>query len=91
MGFTIYIRLTGGMKNILLSYFHTTLEKRQEVVPLLGAFVGFTREDYIKAIDSLSGNNIRAGWLSGWLGGSPTEAHLARTRTQSENVSEVGI
>ena len=75
------------VKNILLSYFHTPVDKRQEVIPLLGALVGFTQEEYKKAIDSLSNNNsnnARAGWLSGWLGASPATAQLGRTRTQSE-------
>ena len=37
------------VKNILLSYFHTPIDKRQEVVPLLGALVGFTQEEYQKS------------------------------------------
>jgi len=81
------------VKNILLSYFHTSFDKRQEVIPLLGALVGFTQEEYKKAIDSLStnnSNNARRGssWLTGWLGknsGAPGgRANLGRTRTQSE-------
>lgn len=80
------------VKNILLSYFHTPVDKRQEVVPLLGALVGFTQEEYKKAIDALSTNNSNnpkggAGWLTGWLGGNPQasgSANLTRVRTQSE-------
>ncbi len=81
------------MKNILLSYFHTPVDKRQEVIPLLGALVGFTQEEYKKAIDSLSTNNSNiarggSGWLTGWLGGNPGTpgggTNLGRTRTQSE-------
>jgi chromosome segregation ATPase len=83
------------VKNILLSYFHTPLDKRQEVIPLLGALVGFTQEEYRKAIDALSNSNSNSarggsGWLSGWLGGNQTTAagggapNAARTRTQSE-------
>jgi hypothetical protein len=81
------------VKNILLSYFHTPVDKRQEVIPLLGALVGFTQEEYKKAIDALSNNNSNtprggSGWLTGWLGGNPAAqgggANLARTRTQSE-------
>jgi len=81
------------VKNILLSYFHTPIDKRQEVIPLLGALVGFTQEEYKKAIDALSNNNSNSprggsGWLTGWLGGNPAApgggTNLARTRTQSE-------
>lgn len=79
------------VKNILLSYFHTPVDKRQEVVPLLGALVGFTQEEYRKAIDANStGNNPKAasGWLTGWLGGGASAASgpnaASRTRTQSE-------
>jgi hypothetical protein len=80
------------VKHILLSYFHTPLDKRQEVVPLLGALAGFTPEEYKKAIDSLSSNNSNStrrgsSWLTGWLGGNPAEegaANSGRTRTQSE-------
>ena len=78
------------VKNILLSYFHTPVDKRQEVIPLLGALVGFSQEEYKKAIDATANNssvNSRAGWLTGWLGANASEggAHLARTRTQSES------
>jgi hypothetical protein len=81
------------VKNILLSYFHTPVDKRQEVIPLLGALVGFTQEEYKKAIDSLSTHNSNSprggsGWLTGWLGGNPPAPggapNLPRTRTQSE-------
>jgi hypothetical protein len=81
------------VKNILLSYFHTPVDKRQEVVPLLGALVGFTQEEYKKAIDATSTNNSNnprgaSGWLTGWLGGNPAAAggaaNLGRARTQSE-------
>ena len=81
------------VKNILLSYFHTPVDKRQEVVPLLGALVGFTQEEYKKAIDATSNNNSNnprgaSGWLTGWLGGNPAAAggaaNLGRSRTQSE-------
>ena len=82
------------VKNILLSYFHTPIDKRQEVIPLLGALVGFTQEEYKKAIDSLSNNNSNnvrggSGWLSGWLGGNQagggaSSPNSSRTRTQSE-------
>jgi hypothetical protein len=79
------------VKNILLSFFHTPIDKRQEVIPLLGALVGFTQEEYKKAIDATSTNNSNnakggSGWLGGWLGGNPAgAANLTRTRTQSES------
>ena len=82
------------VKNILLSYFHTPLDKRQEVVPLLGALVGFTQDEYRKAIDAQANSNSNSakgsGWLSGWLGGNPAAGPgggPARTRTQSETPS----
>ena len=51
--------------------------------------VGFTLEEYKKAIDASSPNNINsARGGSGWLGGNPSAgggaANLVRTRTQSE-------
>ncbi|CAF0716449.1 unnamed protein product [Adineta steineri] len=83
------------VKNILLSFFHTPVDKRQEVIPLLGALVGFTQEEYKKAIDATSTNNSNnnmkggSGWLTGWLGGNPANggggpANTGRIRTQSE-------
>jgi chromosome segregation ATPase len=78
------------VKSILLSYFHTPVDKRQEVVPLLGALVGFTQDEYHKAIDATSpshgGRASGVGWLSGWLvGQTPTAAvNSTRARTQSE-------
>ncbi|CAF4505437.1 unnamed protein product, partial [Rotaria sp. Silwood2] len=83
------------VKNILLSYFHTPVNKRQEVIPLLGALVGFTQDEYKKAIDAQStnpSNSPKGGssWLTGWLGGNPAGGgggggpNAARTRTQSE-------
>mgnify|MGYP006904163321 CR=1 FL=1 len=75
------------VKNILLSYFHTPVDKRQEVVPLLGALVGFTQEEYKTAVNALSNNSNQqkaAGWLSNWLGNNPTQQNLQRARTQSE-------
>lgn len=81
------------VKNILLSYFHTPINKRHEVIPLLGALVGFTQDEYKRAVDASSTNNSNSpkgsGWLTGWLGGSSPGAggsatNTARTRTQSE-------
>lgn len=68
------------VKNILLSYFHTPIDKQQEVVPLLGALVGFTQDEYQKAIDAINSNiNGTGSWLTGWLGTSS-----AKTKTQLE-------
>ncbi|CAF3483968.1 unnamed protein product [Rotaria socialis] len=82
------------VKNILLSYFHTPVNKRQEVIPLLGALVGFTQDEYKRAIDATSTNNNNSpkggsGWLGGWLGGNVAAGggggtNPARARTQSE-------
>ncbi|CAF4670489.1 unnamed protein product [Rotaria sp. Silwood1] len=80
------------VKNILLSYFHTPVNKRQEVIPLLGALVGFTQDEYKKAIDAASTNQSNSpkggsSWLTGWLAGNSAGgggANSARARTQSE-------
>lgn len=62
------------VKNILLSYFHTPIDKQQEVVPLLGALVGFTQDEYHKAIDAINSNiNGNGSWLTGWLGTNSTK------------------
>ncbi|CAF4597233.1 unnamed protein product, partial [Rotaria magnacalcarata] len=69
--------------------------KRQEVIPLLGALVGFTQDEYKRAIDATSTNNSNSpkggsGWLTGWLGGNVATGgggggtNPARARTQSE-------
>lgn len=67
------------VKNILLSYFHTPIAKQQEVVPLLGALVGFTQDEYQKAIDAINTNINGTSWLTGWLGTSSS-----KSKTQSE-------
>jgi hypothetical protein len=86
------------VKNILLSYFHASRDKRQEVIPHLAALVGFTQEEYNTAIDALSTNNSNSSReRSDWLGANPAAsggganpaasgggANLARTTTQSE-------
>ena len=68
------------VKNILLSYFNTPIDKQQEVVPLLGALVGFTQEEYQKAIHALANNynnTANTGWLSGWLGTNSSKINLS--------------
>ena len=58
------------VKNILLSYLHTPTDKQQEVLPLLSALVGFTEEEYQKAMHAISNNytnNTNTSWLTGWL------------------------
>ena len=67
------------VKNILLSYFHTPIAKQQEVVPLLGGLVGFTQDEYQKAIDAINTNINGTSWLTGWLGTSSS-----KSKTQSE-------
>ncbi|UJR16437.1 hypothetical protein I4U23_003339 [Adineta vaga] len=60
------------VKNILLSYFQTPIDKQQEVIPILSALVGFTKDEYDKTMDAIStnyANSTSSGWLSGWLGG----------------------
>lgn len=58
------------VKNILLSFFQTPLDKQFEVLPILGALVDFTQEDYQKAVDALSTHQTNSSWLGGWLGTS---------------------
>ncbi|CAF1628664.1 unnamed protein product, partial [Adineta ricciae] len=60
------------VKNILLSYFQTPIDKQQEVIPILGALVEFTQDEYDKAMNAISNNyanSTSSGWLSSWLGG----------------------
>ncbi|CAF4043056.1 unnamed protein product, partial [Rotaria magnacalcarata] len=71
------------VKNILLSYFHTPIDKQQEVVPILSALVGFTQEEYQKVVHSISNNynnNTSNNWLTGWL-----SANSSKPKTQSNN------
>jgi hypothetical protein len=70
------------VKNILLSYFHTPIDKQQEVIPLLGGLVGFTQEEYQKAMDAISNNynnSTGSSWLTGWL-----TTNTVKTKTQLE-------
>ncbi|CAF4035367.1 unnamed protein product, partial [Rotaria sordida] len=58
------------VKNILLSYFHTPIDKQQEVIPILSALVGFTQEEYQKVMNAISNNynnSASTNWLTGWL------------------------
>jgi hypothetical protein len=57
------------VKNILLSYFHTPVDKQLEVLPLLGALVGFTPDECQNAI--AVHQQTSNGWFTGWLG-TPT-------------------
>jgi hypothetical protein len=73
------------VKNILLSYFHTPIDKQQEVIPLISALVGFTQEECQKAMNAISNNNnnnTNSSWLTGWLGANPS-----RTKTQFETTA----
>jgi chromosome segregation ATPase len=67
------------VKSILLSYFHTPIDKQQEVVPILSALVGFTHDEYDKAMHAIANNynnSTGSSWLSGWLGGNPVRAKV---------------
>ncbi|CAF3557882.1 unnamed protein product [Rotaria socialis] len=71
------------VKNILLSYFHTPIDKQQQVIPILSALVGFTQEEYQKVIHSISNNynnTTSNNWLTGWL-----SANSSKPKTQSNN------
>ncbi len=75
------------VKNILLSYFHTPIDKQQEVIPLLGALVDFTQEDYQKAMNAIENNynnTANTNWLTTWLG-----ANSSKTKIQSETSDKV--
>lgn len=70
------------VKNILLSYFNTPIDKQQQVIPILGALVDFTQEDYQKAINAVSNNynnTASNSWLGGWLG-----VNSPKTKSQTE-------
>ena len=70
------------VKNILLSYFHTPIDKQQEVIPLISALVGFTQDEYQKAMNAISNNynnSTSTSWLTGWLG-----ANSPKIKTQSD-------
>ncbi|CAF1273060.1 unnamed protein product [Adineta steineri] len=66
------------VKNILLSYFHTPFDKQQEVIPILSALVGFTQDEYDKAMNAMTNNynniNTSTSWLTGWLGTNPSKS-----------------
>ena len=69
------------VKNILLSYFQTPIDKQQEVIPILSALVGFTQEEYDRVMHVLGNNynhNTGSSWLTSWLGANPS-----RTNTHS--------
>jgi chromosome segregation ATPase len=69
------------VKHIILSYFNTPIDKKQEVIPILGALLGFTQEEYQKAMNALSNNynnSTGTNWLTGWLSAHPVS-------TQSDN------
>jgi chromosome segregation ATPase len=75
------------VKNILLSYLHTPIDKQQEVIPLLGALVGFTQEEYQKALNAIANNynnTSSTSWLTGWLG-----VNSSKTNIQSETPDKV--
>jgi len=75
------------VKNILLSYFHTPIDKQHEVIPLLGALVGFTQEESQKTMNAIANNcnNISGtNWFTGWLG-----VNSSQTKTQSETSDKV--
>lgn len=67
------------VKNILLSYFNTPSDKQQQVIPILGALVDFTQEDYQKAINAITNNynnTASSSWLTGWLGVNSTKTNI---------------
>ena len=65
------------VKNILLSYFQTPIDKQQEVIPLLGALVGFTEDEYQKTINAITNNynhSTTTSWFTGWLSANTSKA-----------------
>ncbi|CAF3367240.1 unnamed protein product [Rotaria sp. Silwood1] len=67
------------VKNILLSYFHTPIDKQQEVIPILSALVGFTQEEYQKVMNAISNNcnnSTSTSWLTGWLSTNSSKPKL---------------
>uniref|UniRef100_A0AAR2KXF4 GRIP domain-containing protein n=1 Tax=Pygocentrus nattereri TaxID=42514 RepID=A0AAR2KXF4_PYGNA len=57
------------MKNLFLGYFHTPLNKRSEVLRLMGSVLGLEQDEVEKILDD-EGKKGVTGWVSGWLGGS---------------------
>lgn len=71
------------VKNILLSYFNTPIDKQQEAIPIIGALVGFTQDEYHKVLNAVSNNSnntTSTNWLTGWLG---TNASKSKTTSNS--------
>ena len=67
------------VKNILLSYFQTPIDKQQEVIPLLGALVGFTQEEYQKTVNAITNNcnhSTTTSWFTGWLSTNTSKARM---------------
>uniref|UniRef100_A0AAR2L6K1 GRIP domain-containing protein n=1 Tax=Pygocentrus nattereri TaxID=42514 RepID=A0AAR2L6K1_PYGNA len=66
---TVYFVLLILMKNLFLGYFHTPLNKRSEVLRLMGSVLGLEQDEVEKILDD-EGKKGVTGWVSGWLGGS---------------------
>jgi len=79
------------VKHILLSYFNTPIDKKQEVIPILGALLGFTQEEYQKAMNALLNNynnSTGTNWLTGWLSSYPLSTQSDTPVYHPDKVSE---
>jgi hypothetical protein len=89
------------VKYLLLSYFLTSVDKREKLIPLLAAFVGCTEEEYNEEINPESNNNNNGarsesswlldclfGWLSGWLFGWLVAEIFLRVRVRVIRLTE---
>lgn len=75
------------VKNILLSYFHTPIDKQPEAIRIISALVGFTEEEYQRVLHALSNHynsNTNANWLTGWLNANPTKPKLSSNNSPDE-------
>uniref|UniRef100_A0AAR2JI29 GRIP domain-containing protein n=1 Tax=Pygocentrus nattereri TaxID=42514 RepID=A0AAR2JI29_PYGNA len=72
------------MKNLFLGYFHTPLNKRSEVLRLMGSVLGLEQDEVEK--------KGVTGWVSGWLGGSRAVQSVPNTPqrpTHTQNLNGV--
>ncbi|TSV02066.1 Thyroid receptor-interacting protein 11 [Bagarius yarrelli] len=66
------------MRNLVLGYFHTPRNKRNEVLRLMGNVVGLERDNVDQMLDEEERKGV-TGWVSGWLGGSRTVQSVPTT------------
>jgi hypothetical protein len=57
------------MRNLFIGHFHTPVNKRHEVLWLMGSILGMKKEEMEQLFNEDEGGV--AGWMTGWLGREP--------------------